>query len=849
MNPLERFLAQGFDIKMSLSTSDQQYTGVLNPVFGEHGSRRYLLLAVLWTLLIVLSAGYGAYTAQRNAVLNAQSAAIASVNKDMSFRRWVTSHGGVYVEPSEHTPVNPYLHHPERDLITKEGKHLTLVNPAYALRNMLDNYPDEFGIRTHLTSLKLLNPDNHSDQWEYRALQQFEIKAVPVEALSEIDGEPYYRYMKPFIVEQMCLKCHAQQGYHLNDVRGGISTSVPMSSYYEQRNIVWWQLGITHAIIWLLGLVGLWITYRRTQIFNQERHAHIYQLQETEALYRSITDNGQSLIWMSDVHHERIFFNRPWLNFTGLATEQALMHWQDAIHPDDQQHYHQEMQAASAHQQPYQLTYRLKNRDGYYHWILDECAPRYNAKGDFVGYIGQGLDISDLKEAEAKISMLTNFDNLTRLPNRRMMMAQLQESLHYSTHNGCYGALILIDLDNFKSLNDTLGHDKGDELLKQVAQRLQSLLPKQQSALGRLGGDEFMMLAGVLHEDETLAIERAGSLAQRIVESFQQPFRLQSQTYQTTASVGVVLFYGDFKSVDTLLQHAEVAMYQAKEAGRNTLRFFDPHMQEAVSARSALEHDLRQALRQQAFMLYAQPQVNAQGCTLGVELLLRWQHPQRGMVSPATFIPLAEEMGLIIPLGEWVLWQACQLLARWQTDARWSKLRVAVNVSAHQFKQEQFVQQLQHILTETGAPAALLELELTESVFVADSKTAIDKMLQLKQLGVRFSLDDFGTGYSSLSYLKRLPLDQLKIDQGFVRDLLVDDNDRVIARTIITLADSLGLDVIAEGVETQEQQALLAQMGCFNYQGYWFARPQPIRAIEEHWLVHATWCEHESPTE
>ena len=319
---------------------------------------------------------------------------------------------------------------------------------------------------------------------------------------------------------------------------------------------------------------------------------------------------------------------------------------------------------------------------------------------------------------------------------------------------------------------------------------------------------------------------------------FDEAFQLDNTPYQTSASVGIMMFYGTNIDEEALLQHAEVAMYQAKEAGRNTARFFDPHMQDVVNARSQLEYELRQAVQQQHFVVYAQPQTDALGKVVGAELLLRWPHAKRGLVSQVEFIPLAEETGLILPLGEWVMLQACLTLAQWQSHAALAELTLAVNVSARQFQQADFVDQVMRLLAETAAPAHCLKIELTESMFVSGFDVAMEKMHQLKHLGVKFSLDDFGTGYSSLSYLKRLPLDQLKIDQGFIRDLLTDENDRAIAQLIISLADNLSLEVIAEGVETQEQQALLAQMGCQRYQGYFFGRPQPLAQFEAALLAH-----------
>jgi diguanylate cyclase (GGDEF)-like protein/PAS domain S-box-containing protein len=806
-------------------------------LFDGRIQRQYVVWGLVWTLLIAASFAYNAFSVHRNVMHNAEAAALATINKDMSFRKWATSHGGVYVPPSERIPPNPYLHIPDRDVETTSGKVLTLMNPAYMLRDLQLNFPGDYGILTNITSLTPINPHNSADAWEVKALTQFEQNPEPVQAISHINGQAYLRLMQPFVVEPLCLKCHEAQGYKLRDVRGGISTAVPMAPYYEQRNSRWWQQGVTHSAVWLIGVFGLSIGRRRALKFEQERRSYLADLKESEVLYRSVTNNGQAFIWMSDVNEQHIFFNQPWLAFTGLTEANATTDWLGSIHPDDVAVCQQACRNAFIYHQAFQIAYRLKRHDGVYRWIYDEASPRYNAKGEFVGYIAHGLDITDLKEAESQIAALTNFDVLTQLPNRRLMMVQLAQALQQSALHQEHGAVLLIDLDNFKLLNDSLGHEMGDELLKQVTKRLQAILPKQ-ATLARFGGDEFMMLLEQLDAVEYIAVEQVGVIVQQVLHVFDEAFQLDNTPYQTSASVGIMMFYGTNIDEEALLQHAEVAMYQAKEAGRNTARFFDPHMQDVVNARSQLEYELRQAVQQQHFVVYAQPQTDASGKVVGAELLLRWPHAKRGLVSPVEFIPLAEETGLILPLGEWVMRQACLTLAQWQSHAALAGLTLAVNVSARQFQQADFVDQIMRLLAETAAPAHCLKIELTESMFVSGFDVAMEKMHQLKHLGVKFSLDDFGTGYSSLSYLKRLPLDQLKIDQGFIRDLLLDENDRAIAQLIISLADNLNLEVIAEGVETQEQQALLAQMGCHRYQGYYFGRPQPLVQFEAALLAH-----------
>jgi diguanylate cyclase (GGDEF)-like protein/PAS domain S-box-containing protein len=442
-------------------------------------------------------------------------------------------------------------------------------------------------------------------------------------------------------------------------------------------------------------------------------------------------------------------------------------------------------------------------------------------------------DVSDRKVAEDQIKTLAFYDALTLLPNRRLLMDRLQLAVAACARHRRKGALLFIDLDNFKILNDTLGHFRGDVLLQQVAKRLNTCI-REGDTCARLGGDEFVVMLEDLDEVQLEAAKQAEAVGEKILLTLSETYQLDSETtYDITPSIGLTLFDAELDGgIDEPLKRADLAMYQAKSAGRNTQRFFDPQIQAAIAGRAALEVSLRAALKNQEFLLHYQPQIQGENHVTGGEVLVRWRHPERGMVSPAEFIPLAEETGLILPLGQWVLETACIQLARWAGQTGFSDLTLSVNVSERQFRQEQFVEHVIATLQRTGAPANRLKLELTEGLLVTNIEDIIGKMLALKQQGVGFSLDDFGTGYSSLSYLKRLPLDELKIDQGFVRDILVDPNDAAIAKMVILLADSLGLSVVAEGVETEAQRLFLQTQGCHDYQGYLFSRPVALEDFE-----------------
>ncbi|WP_296446534.1 EAL domain-containing protein [Rhodoferax sp. UBA5149] len=447
-------------------------------------------------------------------------------------------------------------------------------------------------------------------------------------------------------------------------------------------------------------------------------------------------------------------------------------------------------------------------------------------------YVATLTDITQRKAAEEQIRQLAFFDPLTALPNRRLLMDRLQRALGLSERNKRSGALLFIDLDHFKTLNDTRGHEKGDLLLQQVAKRLAGCV-REGDTVARLGGDEFVIMLEDLDEMREIAAAEVKTVGEKIVTLLNQPYRLVDFDVHSTSSVGVVLYSGHSVSIDKLLTQADLAMYQAKSEGRNRIRFFDPAMQAVVNSRATLEADLREGILGAQFILYYQPQVDSGGCITGVEALLRWSHPARGMVSPADFIPLAEETGQILLLGNWVLEVACAQLVTWAQHPHSAHLTLAVNVSARQFREPDFARFLLDLLDGTGADPKRLKLELTESMLIDNLEDIVTKMTALRERGVSFSLDDFGTGYSSLSYLKRLPLDQLKIDQSFVRDVMSDPNDAAIAKTVVALAQSLGLAVIAEGVETEEQRDFLARHGCHAYQGYLFSRPLPLAEFEK----------------
>ncbi len=516
--------------------------------------------------------------------------------------------------------------------------------------------------------------------------------------------------------------------------------------------------------------------------------------------------------------------------------------WAKLIHPDDRMMMDSYFKIEAPNQgDAFDEEFRIiRHDDQVVRWVHGLGILKFNAQGSPLKMRGTIQDITAGKLVQEEMRHLVFYDHLTQLPNRRMLVKQIGNALAHCSRSRRIGSLLLIDLDHFKTLNDTLGHDVGDILLQQVAERLTSCLRASDAvarsgeydSVARLGGDEFVVMLEDLSEQMPDAASRTKIVGEKILSQLNQPYLLATHEYYCTASIGATLFKDQQQTVDELMKQADIAMYQSKKSGRNMLRFFDPKMQEIINDHAALEGELRKALDRQEFQLHYQIQVDSSHRPLGAEALIRWVHPERGLVSPMQFIPLAEETGLILPIGHWVLETACAQLKAWQEDALTSNLVLAVNVSAKQFRKADFVEQLQSAVQRYAIKPSLLKIELTESMLIDSIEDIIATMNSLNEVGVQFSLDDFGTGYSSLQYLKRLPLDQLKIDQSFLRDIVVDNNDKAIVKTILAMAHSMDIDVIAEGVETEAQRQLLLDEGCTQFQGYLFGKPAPIAQFE-----------------
>ena len=925
-----------------------------SPALFSH-KRKYLYALTGWSMLVAGSLAWNINQENQETLGAAVASARANINKDISFRKWVASHGGVYVAPTAHTPPNPYLHVPDRDVVTTTGKKLTLLNPAYALREMQSNYSN--GTKSHIISLKPLNPVNAADAWEANALASFEHGTQEVIEMQQIDGQSYMRLIRPFMVERDCLKCHAQQGYKIGDIRGGISTAVSMSTYLVDEQHRNYALGYTHGLIWLIGLLTLYISSRHEQVSDEERRLVQAALLENESSFRNMFESNAAVMLLIDqqsgaiceanaaaarfygysiedlralninqinmltpeevatelariVKLERNYFIFPHRLASGevrtvearatpikvgskflvfsiisditerIQAEKALLesenqlrllldsaaeaiygmdidgkctfcnpsclkmlgyHHQDELHGQNMHelihHKHRDGTAYAEAECPVHraiLQAEASHVDDEVFWRADGTSfpaeywsyPQI-IDGKVVGAVVTFLDITARKESDDKLWNQANFDPLTGLPNRRMFHDRLEQELKKTQRTQLPLALMLIDLDHFKEINDTLGHDMGDILLVESARRIMECV-RQSDTVARLGGDEFIVILPELDD-----ISNAERIATSIVQRLASPFSLHNETSYVSASIGITFYPDDASTIEELFKNADQAMYVAKSLGRNRYNYFTSAMQQSAQNKLRLVNDLRNALAAGQFVVYFQPIVElAGGWVNKAEALIRWQHPERGLVRPADFIALAEETGLIFEIGDWVFHEAMLHAKYWRAHYN-PLLQISVNKSPVQFYKDGDAHSAWlSWLHEHDLPGQCLAIEITEGLLLDSNASISNALITLRNANIQVSIDDFGTGYSSLSYLKKFDIDYLKIDQSFIRDLQTDPNDLALSEAIIVMAHKLGMKVVAEGVETREQRDLLTQAGCDYGQGFLFAKPMPQAQFE-----------------
>jgi diguanylate cyclase (GGDEF)-like protein/PAS domain S-box-containing protein len=561
---------------------------------------------------------------------------------------------------------------------------------------------------------------------------------------------------------------------------------------------------------------------------EQEQHALETRLRESEERFHTLAESLPVMIWLAELDGRCTWFNQAWLAFSGRALADELAYnWIDDVHPDDRAACLGAYAKTLETHLPATQEFRLLRHDGKYRSVMETTAPRLLPDGRLVGLVGTCIDLTERRELEAQVEHLAYHDSLTGLANRALLLDCLAQALSRASKSGHQVAVLFLDIDRFKNINDTLGHVVGDELLREAGARLKHML-RETDRVARIGGDEFLILL-----PRVLATREAAQVAAKLMAALSTPFTVFEHTLYVTVSVGISFYPQDGADKDTLIKHADIALYAAKGRGRNSYQMFEPCMNAMAQQRLFIENSLRRALIGDEFMLYYQPRIDlATGQATGVEALIRWRHPKRGMIPPCDFIAVAEEIGIIGEIGDWALRAACRQARAWQAEGL-PLLRMAVNVSARQLHDKDFPRRVGQILLDTQLPASCLDIELTESCVMADPEDSIKRLEAVRGLGVHFAIDDFGTGYSSLAYLKRLPVNCLKIDRSFVIGIPGDLEDVAIAQTILAMAKTLSLVVVAEGVETEAQRDFLRAHGCDEGQGYLFSKPVPAECLAE----------------
>ena len=779
--------------------------------------RRFAWLSALaWTLILAGSLYINIRQTFDNANELARHKALDSFNKDQAIRLWINSLGGVYLNTARGAqPLHCLASLPERDITLADGRTFTLYDSGSVLKDVQRTHGPLYGVHGRIVSERPLNPVNQPDPWEKSAIQRFRSGGKETFEVADLSGKPHMRLMRPLTMDKDCLGCHelAEGGIEL--IHAGIGVAVPMEEFLAPARASAWTHAESHGAIWLLGLAGIVYARRRVQRQLDERLRH---LAETELSAR-VFDNGLEAIAITDHDGHILRVNPMFSELTGYPAHELKGNHIGLIESPEQgpDFYHQLWRELREQGRWAGETWR-RRKQGNSFPAWESISTVADEHGKPRCHIFMFQDISERKLFTTHLNQIAHYDSLTQLPNRHLLTDRVAHALQRATRNASKLALLFIDLDQFKKINDTMGHQAGDRLLVVVAKRLSECV-RTCDTLARLGGDEFALLLEDINDSAD-----AERVALKILDTLAEPATIDERVWYLGASIGISLSPRDGTDMNTLLQCADTAMYRAKAEGRNRFSFFNEEMATQAALLLARETALRLAVEKRAFVLHYQPQFDlAAGRVTGVEALIRWCHGDE-VIPPSDFIPLAEESGLIIHIGRWVLDTACREIAALHA-AGLPRLKVAVNISALQLKQPEFVEHVLMALAESGLSSQYLELELTESTMMEDVKRTTAVLDTLAALGVSLSIDDFGTGYSSLAYLKQLPVHFLKVDRSFVRDVPTDHEDSAIVRTIITMSATLGLSVIAEGVETEAQLDFLRDEGCDLIQGYHISRP------------------------
>ncbi len=759
--------------------------------------------------------------AKKSLMKSAYDEAQNSVQKDILLRTWSANHGGVYVPVTEsQKPVKWLAKIKERDVMTPSGRQLTLLNPASITKQTMKLYELEYGIQGRITSLDPINPQNAADKWEIRQLLSFDKqKFKEIWESVIIKEQPFLRYMTQLQVKPSCLNCHTEQGYQVGDIIGGIGVKLPMQDYQALIRKGNYNISASHGAIWILGLLGIYFYFKIMSAGMKEKEKSDIAIRIYKNAFQSSSDpsvifDKRSII--TDV-------NNAFFAHTGYKRSEVIGQKWSLLHSDKTpSQTYQEMVETLENVGNWQgEVYGCKKTGESFPKLLSIAKIRGDGEPS-PSYFSSYKDISEHKEKIQRITYLAHYDILTNLHNRFSLDKQLTNALVDAKKDNLKLAVLVLDLDKFKVVNDTLGHYVGDQLLLQVSKKLSEEL-RINDILARIGGDEFIFVLNNISENYD-----AGFFAKKILEVINNTYQVAHNQLFVTCSIGISLYPYDGNTASELLNFADIAMYKAKSTGPGSYQFFSKSMSIAIQEKSKLDTDMRIASIKNDFELYFQPILNAK--TLKVEhaeALIRWNHHEQGFIAPDKFIPMAEESGFIVELGGWIIQNACESLATIQQNGI-TLLSLSINLSPKQLYSNNLVNILKKSIKENKLNPCNLELEITETATMENLELARVQLQGLNQLGVTLTIDDFGTGYSSLAYLKKLPFNKIKIDKMFVSDLgdKIQDEDIIIAT--LSLAKSLKLKVVAEGVETKIQADFLIKNNCDLLQGFLFSKPLPL---------------------
>lgn len=767
-----------------------------------------VFLQILWALAVTASLVFNIYSSYQESLINAGVAAEATANRDINFRNWAAEKGGIYVVPTESTPSNPYLGHPLKDVETLEGMPLTLLNPAYLIRDIKENSHDKFGVSTRLVSLDPINPSNLADAWEAIALERFNHELKTISGVSKINGANYLRQIQPFLVEPACMACHAHQGYQIGEIRGGITATIPLDPYLASYEIRKKELYTSHLGVWLLGFFGLTVSFMREKKGTKLQEHYLEELQ----LAAEVFDQSYEGILITDKDAKIVDVNAAFERIAGYSKSELLGKNPRLLKSGQQgPEIYQAMWQDLTSKGFWQGEVWNKRKDGKKFAVTISISAIYDNSSppQVRNYLALSADITHIKDNETKLQYLAHYDTLTGLPNRLLLTERLQQTIKQADKEKSLLALAYLDLDGFKVINDQHGHDIGDLVLIELSRRMKKVIGKH-DILARIGGDEFVLVITQL-----ISKKDSEPLLNSLLEITSSTLIINDQVLKLSASIGVSFYPSDKVDGEQLLRHADQAMYAAKQLGKNCYSIFDPQEDRVIRNLSAQIKEIQQALDNNEFELFYQPKVNTRNSFLiGAEALIRWNHPKKGLLAPGQFLPAIKNHLVMLDVGRWVMKTAVSQLNTWQENE--ITCPISINMNSELLQEESFINELSQLLADypTVNPASL-EIEVLETTAVEDFGSVSKTLQSIRNLGVQISIDDFGTGYSSLSYLKHLPVNTLKIDQSFVRDLLDDSDDLAIVKSVISMAAAFKLTVIAEGVETELHGTKLQQLGCY----------------------------------